>query len=102
MSWGYDGFGNLGNDPSFVDQHLPVAFATPPGVHLAAISAGAFHSLALADDGTAYAAGRDDYGELGNDAALVPEATPVTVATPADVHVLAVSAGYFHSLALVS
>jgi len=99
-SWGYDGFGNLGNDAAYVDEYLPVAFAAPAGVQFTAISAGAFHTLALADNGTAYAAGRDDYGELGNDAALAGQPTPVAVAAPAGVHFTAISAGGFHSLAI--
>ncbi|WP_422614017.1 RCC1 domain-containing protein, partial [Bifidobacterium indicum] len=64
-----------------------------------AISAGYRHSLALTGDGTAYAWGYNDSGQLG-DGTTTDRTTPVKAATPAGVAFTAISAGYNHSLAL--
>ena len=98
-AWGYNGFGNLGVG-SLTGSPLPLSISLPAGVRLRSISAGAFHSLAIGSDGKAYAWGRDDSGQLGNDAALAYEVSPVLVATPVGVHFTRVAAGGYHSLAL--
>lgn len=98
-SWGYNGFGNLGNG-TLTDQPSPVAFVVPAGVEIGQVSAGGFHTLAIGSDGFTYASGRDDNGELGNDAALSYQVSPVRVATPPGVRFTQVSAGGNHSLAL--
>ena len=98
-AWGYNGFGNLGVG-SLTGSPLPLSISLPAGVRLRSISAGAFHSLAIGSDGKAYAWGRDDSGQLGNDAALAYKVSPVLVATPVGVHFTRVAAGGYHSLAL--
>ena len=98
-AWGYNGFGNLGVG-SLTGSPLPLSISLPAGVTLRSISAGAFHSLAIGSNGKAYAWGRDDSGQLGNDAALAYKVSPVLVATPAGVHFTRVAAGGYHSLAL--
>ncbi len=101
-AWGLDMFGGLGDDVALVDQSAPVLIAAPPGVSFVSVSARAFHSLALANDGTAYAWGRDDGGQLGDDAALANQPTPRPVAMPPGVSVISLSAGLDHSLAVGS
>jgi len=58
--------------------------------------------LAVGDDGMAYSWGYDDDGELGDNAAVLDHPTPTVAATPAGRPIIAVSAGYFHSLAIVT
>jgi len=64
------------------------------------IAAGAGHSLALKEDGSVWAWGYNNLGQLGNgeSGAGVFESTPVKVSNLKDV--IAVAAGYAHSLAL--
>jgi alpha-tubulin suppressor-like RCC1 family protein len=101
-AWGLDMFGGLGDDAALVDQSAPVMVAAPPGVSFVAISAGAMHSVALASDGTAYAWGRDDGGQLGDDPAFANQPTPRPVAMPPGVSVISLSAGLEHTLAVGS
>ncbi len=54
-SWGYNGFGELGNGISGRDQAVPGLAALP--VRVTAISAGGHHNLAIASDGVTYSWG---------------------------------------------
>jgi alpha-tubulin suppressor-like RCC1 family protein len=66
LAWGYDVFGQLGNG-SNTDSSVPVFADLPQGVKVKAITAGQYHSLALASTGTAvFAWGRNQFGQLGN------------------------------------
>ncbi|XP_019197134.1 PREDICTED: ultraviolet-B receptor UVR8 [Ipomoea nil] len=64
-SWGRGMFGRLGTGSEF-DQLFPVRveFGSAP-VKIVAIAAGAYHSLALADDGSVWGWGYNVYGQLG-------------------------------------
>jgi hypothetical protein len=64
-----------------------------------AISCGVYHSLALKSDGTVWAWGANDYGQLGNSAASDSSA-PVQVSGLSGV--IAIAGGSRHSLALKS
>ncbi len=64
-----------------------------------AIASGAYHSLALASDGTVWAWGDNQYGELGN-GSMVNSNVPVQVSGLSGI--VAISAGFYHSLALKS
>lgn len=99
FAWGYNGFGNLG-DATLSDRPAPVSMQLPTGVELTAISAGGFQTVGLGSDGVAYAVGRDDFGQLGNDAALAYSVTPVPVAMPAGVRFVQVASGGYHTLAI--
>ena len=105
-AWGYNGFGQLGNS-STTDSSIPVAVNTSgalSGKTVIAVAAGCFHSLALCSDGTLAAWGDNTFGELGNytSKSSVPVAV-TTAGTPiAGKTVIAVAAGYLHSLALCS
>jgi uncharacterized protein (TIGR03437 family) len=63
-AWGYNGDGELGNGTTS-NSELPVEVSGLTGV-IAAIAAGAAHSLALKSDGTVWAWGYNAAGELGN------------------------------------
>ncbi|KAJ9546768.1 hypothetical protein OSB04_019311 [Centaurea solstitialis] len=64
-SWGRGTFGRLGNG-SEVDQYFPVKieFNLRDKVKIVGISAGAYHSLALADDGSVWSWGYNSFGSF--------------------------------------
>ena len=63
------------------------------------ISGGASHSLSLKSDGTVWAWGKNDYGQLG-DGTTTQRSTPVQVSSLSGV--IAVADGDYHSLAVKS
>ena len=108
-SWGFNSWGQLGNGTSGTANNAsaPVAVKTAgtpmEGKTIVQVAAGATHSLALATDGTIYAWGKNEYGQLGNDSTTnspVPVAVK-TAGTPMDGKtIIQIHAGYEHSLAL--
>ena len=108
VAWGYNVSGQLGNNIT-TDSHVPVPVTTV-GTPLAnqtilAFSAGTDYCLALCSDGTLASWGDNYLGRLGNNTtpgSKVPVAV-TTVGTPlAGKIVVAISAGFSHSLALCS
>ncbi|HMD52337.1 MAG TPA: hypothetical protein VKG62_06440, partial [Solirubrobacteraceae bacterium] len=100
-AWGQNASGQLG-DGTRVEKEVPVQVQHLSGVRSVAI--GAFpssggHMLALLDNGTVMALGRNDQGQLG-DGTTVDSPTPVSVSRLS--HVVAISADISHSLALTS
>ncbi len=101
-TWGSNTFGQLGDGTK-------LARSTPQSIGIAgkrviAIAAGAFHSLALCEDGKVYAWGYNNHGQLGN-GSTNNSLSPVPVAAGgvlAGKTVVAISAGAYHSLALCS
>jgi uncharacterized protein (TIGR03437 family) len=98
-AWGFNADGELGNgvDAQSAGRDVPVQVSNLTGV--AAIAAGANHSLALGSDGTVWAWGDDEYGQLGN-GTNVTSSLPVQVSGLAGV--VAIAAGWYHSLALLN
>jgi uncharacterized delta-60 repeat protein len=91
-SWGWNEYGQLG-DGTTVDRHRPVAVDGLAGV--ATLGAGSwFHTLAVRVDGSAWAWGYNNLGQLG-DGTTVDRHTPVRVAGTAVFQ--SVSGGAFHS-----
>ena len=99
-AWGLNTSGQLG-DGATANRASPVAVSLPAGVTIAAISGGAAHTLALSANGTVYAWGANNAGQLGN-GTTVASATPVRVSLPAGVTATAVAAAGSFSLALTS
>ncbi|MGO9207967.1 MAG: RCC1 domain-containing protein [Candidatus Limnocylindrales bacterium] len=63
-AWGDDDFGELGNGVVRLDERVPVRVK---GLrHVVAIAAGSGSGYALLRDGTVWAWGRGDYGQLGD------------------------------------
>jgi uncharacterized repeat protein (TIGR01451 family) len=102
LAWGFNKTGQLGNaDPSNADQGVPVAvsgFGIGSGV--IAIAAGVDHSLALKSDGTEWAWGFNQDGELG-DGTNVDENAPVQVSKLNGAVTIALGPAASHSLAIV-
>ncbi|BDR53463.1 hypothetical protein KIM372_13700 [Bombiscardovia nodaiensis] len=99
-AWGANTSGQLGNGNT-TNQLTPVAISMPAGVNTyTQVSPGENHTLALGDDGIAYAWGANTNGQLGNNT-TVNSLSPVKVQIPAGVfHFTSVSAGSSHSLAI--
>jgi alpha-tubulin suppressor-like RCC1 family protein len=98
-SWGQDLGGQLGDNTAFINQPTPQSIANVS--NLKQVSAGGDWgdlSLGLRVDGTVFSFGRDKFGGLGDDAALVNQPTPVRVAGLDNI--VAVAAGDDHGLAL--
>src|SRR5690606_25399337 len=67
--WGWDSFGQLGNDAALTSQPTPVdVLGLTSGV--SSVSAGDRHTCAVTTAGGLKCWGSDNYGQLGDDAAL--------------------------------
>ena len=73
----------------------------PSGVIITNIAGGSLHSLALASNGTVWAWGNNDFGELGNGTNTY-SSIPVQVSLPSGVIITNIAGGADHSLALAS
>ena len=108
-AWGYNHYGELGNNTN-TNSHVPVQVLDPTDptgflTGIVSISAGYLHSLALKSDGTVWAWGYNQYGQLGNNT-NTDSWVPVQVKDPTGTEVLigiaSVKAGVYSSLALKS
>ena len=109
VAFGDDTFGQLGRGLSNSSVSTPVQVKGPRGLGLltdvVAIAAGRSHSVALRSDGTLFAWGSNDNGQLGIGVVGGIKTTPVLVAGIGSAsldRVIAVSAGSFHTIALRS
>ncbi len=110
VAWGSNGYGQIGNGTS--SSHSgPVIVDTMSGVSalhgktVVAIAAGDSHSLALCSDGTVAAWGANFAGQLGDGSTtnrLSPTLVDSTSAPLLGKVVVAISAGSYHNLALLS
>lgn len=107
--WGYNVSGMLG-DGSNTNRSSPVAtdvsgVLSGKAITALASSATAAHTLALTSDGKVYAWGENSQGQLGNNTVSPSIAAPVAVDMTGVLSgktVVAIAAGYQHSLALTS
>lgn len=100
-TWGLNAYGQLGYGPANTYMRYPkqVPFAS----RIKAVGAGENHSLAVAQDGTVWAWGRNDYGQLGNNTVspyTAAQTTPLQVSGLTDV--VAVAGGTNSSMALTA
>jgi alpha-tubulin suppressor-like RCC1 family protein len=109
FAWGSNSNGQLG-DLTTTQRNLPVtvyAGGALSGKVIVSMAAGGSHTLALCADGTLVAWGYNGFGQLG-DNTFIFRTQPVAVNTASGVSalfgkkVIAISAGYNHSLALCS
>jgi alpha-tubulin suppressor-like RCC1 family protein len=96
VAWGGNVFGQLGNPSAGFGSLTPVFVANLSDV--IGIAGGGWHNVVLKSDGTIWAWGMNDVGQLA-------KASPFSVSSPAKVAgisgtVVAVGAGYWHGLAL--
>jgi alpha-tubulin suppressor-like RCC1 family protein len=96
-AWGKNNNGQLGNGDA-LDQSAPVMVQNMGLSRYTAVSNGGDHTLALQADGTLWAWGFNNFGQIGQTADLNSHSTPVQVGT--DIDWIALSAGGLHSLAL--
>ncbi|WP_052295857.1 fimbrillin family protein [Parasphaerochaeta coccoides] len=96
---GYNQYGSLG-DGTTTNRSTPVQVKDNAGgfmTDVKAVSAGVYHTMILQKDGTLWATGRNNFGQLG-----VGEANTYTTSIPVQVmtDVAAVSAGNSHTIIL--
>jgi alpha-tubulin suppressor-like RCC1 family protein len=99
-AWGDNSLGELG-DGTNRDRHRPVLVRMPGGTRILAISAGCGHNLAMTSGRRLLAWGSNQFGQLGNGAAI-DSVVPTRVRLPAGVTAKIVSAGCYHSIAMTS
>ena len=98
--WGNNSSGQLG------DGTMPTPRTTPVDVSglssgVTAITAGYLHTCALLSTGAVKCWGQNGYGQIGDGTTTTPRTTPVDVSGLSS-GVIAISAGYYHSCALLS
>ena len=98
-AYGSNDFGQLGTGTT-TDASVATPVSTPPGVTFTSVAGGSSHTLALGSDGTVYAWGLNNFGQLG-DGTTTSTSTPVAVDLPSGTYT-AVSAGEDQSYALSS
>lgn len=103
-AWGANDCGQLG-DGKGGDGTNNHDSATPVQVGIentwVSVAAGAYHTIALKNDGSLWAWGLNDNGQLGNnDITLASQRSPVQIGTATNW--IAVTAGWYHTIALTS
>ncbi len=97
-AWGMNIHGQLGDgDWSTTDKHSPVQVGS--STDWMAVNAGSFHTLGIKSDGTLWAWGMNEWGQLG-DGTTTDKRSPVQVGSSTDW--VAVTAGGRHTLGLKS
>jgi alpha-tubulin suppressor-like RCC1 family protein len=107
-AWGYNYHGELGNGTktgntaNSTPGQVLTAAATPL-TGITAVRGGFWHTLALKSDGTVWAWGNNDYGQLGN-GSVTPQYGGVAYAAQVTglSNVVAIAAGHWHSVAVKS
>lgn len=104
-AWAYNGYGQLGNNAT-VDSRIPVRVLSQNGEvlrNVKKISCGAYYGLALLEDGTVWAWGQGNWGQLGNKRRVnLSSAGPVLDSDGNRLGgVKDISAGPYHALALL-
>jgi alpha-tubulin suppressor-like RCC1 family protein len=106
-AWGVNGNGQLGRDVTtsckgFLKDLSCSVVPIPVRdlIKVKAIAAGAYHGLALIDDGTVWAWGSGKNGELGNGTSGAEMQTQAPAQVGSLTGVAAIAAGYHYSVAL--
>jgi alpha-tubulin suppressor-like RCC1 family protein len=105
--WGYNGMDQLG-DNSITDRYIPTAVDTSgvlAGKTILSISAGYYHTCAIASDNQAYCWGANWSGQLGNNSTTRFFLVPVPVDTTGALNgktILSIATGESHTCAIAS
>jgi hypothetical protein len=94
-AWGYNGSGQLGDGMSGLGNYRSSPFQVLNLTGVTAVTGGAYHSLAVKNDGTAWTWGNNSHGQLG-DGTTTDRAAPGQV--PGLTGITTVAAGDRHSL----
>lgn len=108
-TWGYNSLGQLGQNHSLIKEIYPVQVKGPGGDNLLtglkAVASGTYHAMGLHHDGNVWSWGSNSNGQLG-DGTKESKPFPVQVIGPEGIgalkNVVAISAGTYHSLALLA
>lgn len=95
MAWGQNGFGQLGIDTFSTMSDIPVTI--PNFTNVKSVAAGHFHTIALKENGSVWACGRNGSGELGSSS---PERSSVFVEIDTLKNIVSIASGSYHSLAI--
>jgi alpha-tubulin suppressor-like RCC1 family protein len=98
-AWGYNEFGHLGNGTHGLGTETNIPAAVNNLTAVKSVKAGCDHGLALKTDGTVWAWGYNQYGQLGNGTSGPGTDKDLPVKVQIE-NVKAVSAGCNHNLAL--
>ena len=97
--WGYNYYGQIGDDGTDTDRSLPVAIAN--GLYKwSSIVAGAIHTCGITKDGSGYCWGHNEDGELG-DGTETDRSLPVAIAD-GKYKWSSMSAGRFHTCGITT
>lgn len=97
--WGLNDYGQVSTDNSNTYVENPVQVAGLTGAPVVSVASGGYHTLALRSDGTVLAWGMNGNGELGDGSTSWDHGIgPVQVRSLTGI--VAVAAGYWHSVAL--
>lgn len=103
-AWGRNRYGQLGNGISGEDAFSSTPVQVTGLANIVAVAAGGTHALALKNDGTVWAWGSNNHGQVGDGTNQNIRTTPVQVKGLDGVgyltDVLAIAAGYRFSMAL--
>lgn len=91
-SWGENLYGQLGNGTT-TDSNVPVQVSGLSGVTSAVAATGAFHCMAVKNDNTVWAWGRNTYGNLG-DSTVAHKSIPVQMLGISDVQGMAAGTNF--------
>lgn len=91
-TWGENLYGQLGNGTN-TDSHIPVQVSGLSGITSATAATGAFHCIAVKNDNTVWAWGRNTYGNLG-DGTVANKSTPVLMQGISNVNGLAAGTNF--------
>jgi alpha-tubulin suppressor-like RCC1 family protein/ElaB/YqjD/DUF883 family membrane-anchored ribosome-binding protein len=103
---GINTYGQLGDGAGVpgTNRSALTRMATDANSNISSIAAGGFHSVVLKSDGTAWATGYNNYGQLGFGTSGVATGTSVLtlMATETNSNIRAIAAGNYHTLVLRS
>jgi uncharacterized repeat protein (TIGR02543 family) len=98
-AWGSNQYGELGNTTNNGSNKANPAPTQVGGLSsIVAVASGSNHSLALKNDGTVWAWGSNQYGQLGNNSTNSANPTPAPIAGLTGI--VAIASSYNHCLAL--